>query len=146
MKINIQSSALTIVQYGLVLVLLILTPWFARNPVLIIIQVTGLIVGLWAILEMRKSKLNPTSVPRQGSSLITSGPYQNVRHPMYLSLMLYFYPVAIASGDLLTIVCLIAFTLNLIFKLLFEEKLLSLKFQRYDLYRKNTWRLIPWIY
>ncbi len=146
MPVKIKSAILTSIQYGLAVWLLLLTPWFSPNILLLLTQVAGVLLGIWAIFEMRKSKLNPTPLPREGSVLITSGPYQWIRHPMYLALILYFYPVAIPTRDPLTLSVLFVFTVNLVMKLLFEEKLLSVRFKRYDIYSKYTSRLIPWIF
>ncbi|MCB0804449.1 MAG: isoprenylcysteine carboxylmethyltransferase family protein [Bacteroidales bacterium] len=146
MNDQIKSWILTLLQYGLALALILLTPWFSKTPALLLIQIAGLALGIWAIFEMSRSKLNPAPLPRKGASLITSGPYNLVRHPMYLALILYFFPVAIPQAKLTTLLILAVFTLNLIFKLLFEERKLAMVFKRYELYQQKTWRLIPWVF
>lgn len=143
---RLKSALLTLVQYVSLLLLLLYLPFTAPNPILLSIQVGGIILGLWAIVAMSRSKLNITPLPRNGSILITSGPYHLIRHPMYLALILFFYPVAIPSGSPVILVILLIFTANMILKLLFEEKVLTRKFYRYMEYRQNTWRLLPWIF
>jgi len=143
---NFKSLTLTAIQYSLAVWLLLLNPWFSGNYLLIAIQLLGILIGIYAIYEMRKSKFNATPLPRKGAILITSGPYRYVRHPMYLALILYFYPVAIPLEDTLTYVVLGVFTANLIIKMMYEESLLQQQFKRYDVYSKNTSRLIPRIF
>jgi protein-S-isoprenylcysteine O-methyltransferase Ste14 len=142
----VKSGILTAIQYLTLGLLLYYNDWFAMKPFLLGIQAAGMVLGLWAILEMRKSKLNITPVPLHDSVLITTGPYRLVRHPMYLSLILILYPMILPDGQLLSVVLLAAFTINLVFKLLFEERLLRERYTRYSTYQLSTWRMFPWVF
>lgn len=48
----------------------------------------GALLGLWAIGVNRPGNFNVRPVPRPGATLVTTGPYRFVRHPMYSSLLL----------------------------------------------------------
>ena len=95
---------------------------------------------------MSRSKLNITPMPREGSVLVSAGPYRLIRHPMYLALMLFFYPLALPQSNPIVWTVFIVFNINLILKLLFEERLLMAKFLGYGEYRKHSWRLIPFVF
>jgi len=143
---NIKPLILTFVQYVCLIWLLAFNKWFSDNFLLLGIQITGIIVGFWAIFEMSKSRLNITPTPLKGAVLIQSGPYKMVRHPMYLSLILVFVPMLIFNFNLWGGVVFLIFFLNLILKMFHEEKLLFSFFNDYKSYSEKSWRLIPYVY
>ena len=143
---NLKSSILTFIQYITMAYLLLTFSVFTGNTISLGIQLLGIILGIWAILVMSKSKLNITPVPRNGSSLINIGPYRFIRHPMYLALLLFLTPVVFYHTTNLGILVFGIFLVNLVLKLSYEEQLLLQSFKRYEDYQQHTWRLIPWIY
>lgn len=142
----IRSVLLTTIQFLSIGALLFTNRWFVLNPFLLLIQVAGIILAIWSIIEMSKSKLNITPDIREGSVLISSGPYRFIRHPMYLSLLLALLPILSENHSLTNILIFLVLFINLIFKLSYEETLLKSRFKRYVVYSENTWRLIPWVY
>ena len=141
-----KSFILTFVQYACLALMLYFSPWLAKEIYLQITQAIGGIIAIWAIIEMNKSKLNIAPNPRKGSVLIESGPYKLIRHPMYLSLILLFTPLAVSYSDFLFLLIYTAFTINLVFKLLHEESLLKAHFTDYKDYMKRSWRVFPYVY
>lgn len=86
------------------------------------------------------------SILPESRRLVTSGPYQVVRHPLYLA-------EAVATlGALIAFLSPWAFLLVAvqialqIVRIHFEEKTLSETFPEYKDYAKKTWRLIPGVY
>lgn len=142
----IKSILLTTIQFLALGIILYTNPWFVQLPVLLAIQVIGLIIGIWAITEMSKSKLNIAPIIREGASLISTGPYRFVRHPMYLSLILFLFPILAVNFNALNGIVFLVLIINLLIKLFYEEKLLSDRFARYSDYKQKTWRLIPLIF
>ncbi len=143
---HIKSAVLTSIQYLSLFFLLYFNPWFSKHPALLLLQLIGIFVGLWAIFDMRKSALNITPMPLNNAILISSGPYKLVRHPMYLGLLFFFTPLVISHPTNISLIIYAIFIINLILKLFFEEKLLLLKFESYVDYKKNTWRLLPYLF
>lgn len=143
---TIYSIILTIIQYTTLTALLYLLTWMSSNIFLMIIQVIGFTVAIWAVLEMNKGKINIAPTIRKNASLITSGPYKLVRHPMYLSLILSLTPTIISHYNQTIIIIFAVFLINLYIKMMFEERLLKNYFTDYSEYMKKSWRLVPYVY
>ena len=141
-----KSNLLTLIQYISLAYLLLFNTWFSSNPYLVTIQITGISIAIWAIVVMNKSKISISPTPRQGAILIQSGPYQWIRHPMYLSLLLAIPPMLIQNFTTLNTLIFVIFLTNLILKMLFEETLLIKFFTTYSNYMQNSWRIVPYIY
>jgi len=116
------------------------------NRVLLLIEVLGIGLGIWAILTMRIGNFNITPEPFQWSKLVTSGPYRYIRHPMYLALLMTTLPLLINDFDLIRLTIWLALLIDLVLKLNYEEKLLIYKLAGYDHYVQKSARLIPFIY
>lgn len=143
---NLKSILLTFIQYISMIYLILAFPVLSKQTFVLIIQLCGLLLGVWAILVMSGSKLNITPVPRSGAILIQKGPYKLIRHPMYLSLLLVLIPMMIYNTSVLGWLVFGIFFINLIIKLSYEENLLVQTFEGYKNYQQHTWRLIPWVY
>lgn len=108
--------------------------------------VFGMIIGIWAVVEMRKSRFRVFPEPHAGAVLLSTGIYSRVRHPMYVAVLFFclgcisdihqWWPVFIWLGLLVV----------LVFKIRLEERLLSEKFKEYTEYSKRTKKLIPFIW
>jgi len=118
----------------------------AKGIIWQIIEIIGIIIGVWAIVVMQSSKINIAPVPRANAHLITRGPYRLIRHPMYLAIILTLTPLIISYYDPGRALILVVLFVNLIFKLLFEEELLKEYFDAYEEYMKKSWRLFPWLF
>lgn len=83
----------------------------------------------------------------QDHELVTKGPYRYVRHPIYIGEMLYFLSIPVIFGSLYGLVIMLAIVPILIYRIEYEEKVLSAKFgQEYEEYASKTWKLIPFLY
>jgi protein-S-isoprenylcysteine O-methyltransferase Ste14 len=116
------------------------------NRVLLLIEVFGIGLGIWAILTMRIGNFNITPDPLKWSRLVTSGPYHYIRHPMYLALLLTTLPLIISDFDLFRFTIWVILLIDLLLKLNYEEKLLASSLVGYDQYVRQSARLIPFIY
>jgi len=78
-----KAYALVFIQ-GISIVLILLTGWpLAGYIPLLIIQIAGVILGIWAVVVMGRENTNITPLVKQDSHLVTNGPYAFIRHPMY---------------------------------------------------------------
>jgi len=145
-KQKIYNLILTLIQYISLIAFLIMTPYIAKGVIWQIIELLGGIIGVWAIVIMKSSKINLAPQPRANAHLVSQGPYKIIRHPMYLAIILTLTPLIITHYDKTRAIILGILFINLIFKLLFEEGLLKVYFEGYTEYMKKTWRLLPWVF
>jgi protein-S-isoprenylcysteine O-methyltransferase Ste14 len=147
-KINIywKSIVFVVVQF-LSLGLIGLTgPIFPQSIILLAIELIGIGLGVWAVLVMRIGNFNIAPDPLQTSVLVNRGPYQMVRHPMYLALLLTTLPLVINYFSFFRIMVWFALLVNLLLKLNYEEGLLLEELDGYNKYTRESYRIIPFLY
>jgi protein-S-isoprenylcysteine O-methyltransferase Ste14 len=83
----------------------------------------------------------------RGQTVITTGPYAIVRHPMYFGALFYFAGTSLVLGSWwgLAMVPILGFLL--VIRIGIEEKTLRMGLEGYDDYsRRVRWRLVPLIW
>lgn len=86
------------------------------------------------------------SILPESRKLVTSGPYQVVRHPLYLAEAVATLGVFI---EFLSPLALLLFAMQIsmqIIRIHYEENILRQTFPEYEAYSQHSWRLIPLIY
>lgn len=110
-----------------------------------IIEITGIALGMWAFIMMGWRNLTITPLVKQEATLVTEGPYRMIRHPMYSAALLIIWPLIIDQYSLFRFIVGMILTVDLVIKMFYEESLLRKHFAGYDLYMRDTYRLIPFI-
>jgi protein-S-isoprenylcysteine O-methyltransferase Ste14 len=83
----------------------------------------------------------------EGQTVITSGPYRLVRHPMYPFSFLMFAFALLALGSYASLPALLLFVPIYVLRILNEEKVLSAELPGYTEYCERTrWRMVPGIW
>jgi protein-S-isoprenylcysteine O-methyltransferase Ste14 len=83
----------------------------------------------------------------KSQTVISTGLYSFIRHPMYFGVLIMFIPTPIALGSYWGLIPMAAIPLALIFRILNEEKVLSKDLPGYKEYcQKTRYRLIPFIW
>jgi protein-S-isoprenylcysteine O-methyltransferase Ste14 len=81
---------------------------------------------------------------REHRTLIKSGPYSKIRHPMYTSLFIIYLSLALVSDNIIIIILTILAIISLVVRLPEEEELLISQFgNEYKDYMQNTSRFFP---
>lgn len=145
-KKQLYSVLLVFFQFLCLGFLLMTGPPFVLTASVIIPQVLGLALFFWAVASINTSTLNVFPVVRKNAKFVHRGPYRMIRHPMYVSLFLYFVPLCIVHFSWCRLAAILVLLIDLVIKIEYEEKLLTAKFPDYSQYRKTTYRLIPYIY
>ncbi|MCF8235289.1 MAG: hypothetical protein K9G67_09205 [Bacteroidales bacterium] len=134
------------VQFSSLLAIFLTGPLLAGKTTLIIFEISGFVLGAWAILAHGGYNFRIAPVHKEGARLITKGPYALVRHPMYLAIILLVTPLIIDHFTWLRLGIGIVLLADLLLKLEYEERQLVRAFEGYEAYRKGTWKLVPGVY
>ena len=111
------------------------------------LMLLGIVIRISAVLTLRKAfTLNVQVTSRQ--RLITSGLYQKIRHPAYTGSILCLVGVALALRNFLSVIgvfccCIICYQI----RIAVEEAVLENRFgEEYTSYKRNTYKLFPFIF
>lgn len=146
MKQKIPAYLFVFIQFSMLIFLLRSAPVLSSSHTGILVEMTGVIIGLMAIFQMQLGNFNIAPLPKQGGKLVTSGLYQYIRHPMYLAQLMAMLPLVVDYYSHYRLAAWMILLVNLIGKLHFEEGLLVSQYPDYKQYKKNSWRLIPFVF
>jgi protein-S-isoprenylcysteine O-methyltransferase Ste14 len=142
----VRSYTLVGVQLASIAVLLFSGPLLPQEPAWRAMLAAGVLLGLWALATMDRRSLTALPDVRPGGSLATRGPYRAIRHPMYAAVLLAGLALVLDRPSVLRVAAYAVLSVDLLFKLNYEERLLEREYPEYDAYRARTKRLIPFIY
>jgi len=103
------------------------------------------LLALWALAANRPGNFNIRPTPRPGGTLVTSGPYRWVRHPMYSSVLMAAAAAAVKSHQAVDAGLWLALLAVLLVKAGIEERALALRFPDYQSYKSRTTKFLPWL-
>jgi protein-S-isoprenylcysteine O-methyltransferase Ste14 len=142
----LRSFTFVVVQFLCLGLIAITGPAFPASKLLLGIELLGVILGIWAVVTMGIGNFHVAPDPFKWSRLVTRGPYRRIRHPMYLALLLVTMPLLITEFSMLRLVIWLVLLIDLLFKLNYEEGLLTTQLEGYREYMQQSYRLIPPIY
>lgn len=140
-----KGRILVILQFLLITILMIRLEFQPHLVTFLLFKILALTLALVAFFHLKKSKFSIYPEPNPQSSLIRSGPYRYIRHPMYTSIMVFFFPSEWPS-DIYSPLLYLLLTIVLIVKMNYEESLLKKSMPLYQEYCLTTCRLIPFLY
>ena len=103
----------------------------------------GLLLGGWAVTANRPGNFNIRPAPRPGATLVRSGPYRFIRHPMYSAVLLCGLAAALMIGNWPGWLLAAALVAVLDMKARLEERWLALAHPEYAAYRSQSKRFVP---
>ena len=107
--------------------------------------VSGILLILWVMKV--NSFASRTIQVEAGQTVISSGPYRFVRHPMYFGGLVLYLPTPLALGSFIALPAFALFIPLLVFRLLNEEKVLRRELPGYPEYCLRTrFRLLPFVW
>lgn len=117
-------------------------------PVVIAASVIFLIgYGLYAEVMRENAYLSRTVKVEEGQTVISTGLYGIVRHPMYLASVLMFLSIPLVMGSWYALIPFAFYPILMVVRILDEEKLLTAELSGYEEYKgKVKYRMIPFIW
>jgi protein-S-isoprenylcysteine O-methyltransferase Ste14 len=112
----------------------------------LILCATGGILGLYTLCHNKIGNFSVYPEIKQQAKLITTGPYQYIRHPMYTSLIVMMIGISLYNYHWINTLGLAMVFVAVILKANTEERLLVHRFPKYPAYQRQTQRFIPFIY
>jgi protein-S-isoprenylcysteine O-methyltransferase Ste14/rhodanese-related sulfurtransferase len=107
--------------------------------------VGGLLIGFLSFRALGRN-FRVFAAPRRSGTLITSGVYSRVRHPMYTAVITSLGGYALYFGSLWALPFWLGCTILYIIKAVKEEWLLVEHYPEYEDYRRRSWRFVPFIF
>jgi protein-S-isoprenylcysteine O-methyltransferase Ste14 len=101
------------------------------------------LLALWALAANRPGNFNIRPTPRPGGTLVTSGPYRWIRHPMYTSVLIAAAAAAVKSHEIADAGLWLALLAVLWVKAGIEERALMVRFPDYQAYKARTRKFLP---
>jgi len=123
---------------------------WSQAPAIVALTGDALIaVGFFIVFLVFKANSFASSTVgvAEGQSLVSTGPYAVVRHPMYAGALIYLLGTPLALGSYWGLAVLAVMTPILIWRLVDEERVLDERLPGYSDYkRKVHYRLLPGVY
>jgi protein-S-isoprenylcysteine O-methyltransferase Ste14 len=123
--------------------------WSNVPPILSLLADVFVAIGFYIVFLVFKENTytRATIEVSAGQTVITSGPYSVVRHPMYAGASVLLIFTAIGLGSWVAVPFAIPLILVIVARLLDEEKFLLANLRGYEDYRQKVhYRLIPFIW
>jgi protein-S-isoprenylcysteine O-methyltransferase Ste14 len=140
------AGAIAYALLAIPLAFLVLTKrFFSLLPVVIALQVVGMLVVVWARLTFGMRSFHVGSNATQGG-LVTTGPYRYVRHPIYAGVLVILAGVLVGRHDVDTLIPVGCAAAALGVRIVAEERSVVRTYPEYRTYAQRTKRLIPWLF
>ncbi len=121
-------------------------PLFIQLLPILLPQIFGVLLIVWAILSIKLNKHHGEHKLHEGNFLVTYGPYEIIRHPIYAGVLLVFIGFVHGVPSIERYLAFTVLCIAIFLKMLNEEKLLENELKEYSLYKKKTHRIIPYLF
>lgn len=141
-----KGRLIVLIQFAL-LILMVLAPASDRSSlVFVILGSTFVVIGSFVIaISFRDLGNSLTVMPesKEGASLITSGIYSKIRHPIYSAILLVSAGFLLIKMSVASIMVFGALSCLLIYKAKYEDTILREKFPEASDYQRSTNAFLP---
>ncbi|MGY4258880.1 protein-S-isoprenylcysteine O-methyltransferase Ste14 [Bradyrhizobium sp. USDA 4516] len=104
------------------------------------------LIGMIMILATVRHLGRSFSLVPQARSVVQSGPYRWIKHPLYLSEEIVFLGVVLQHLSWMTVAWLFLHIGIQVSRILYEEDVLRRTLPEYSSYEASRWRLIPYVW
>ena len=103
--------------------------------------------AMYAEVLRENTYLSRTIEVQENQTVVSTGLYGVVRHPMYAATILMFLAMPLVLGSVIGLIFLLPYPVLIARRIRDEEQLLRAELPGYDEYcRKVRWRMIPWVW
>ena len=103
--------------------------------------------ALYAEVLRENEWLSRTVEVQEGQSVVDTGLYGMVRHPMYMSTLLLFLSMPLVLGSVISFVIMLAYIPIIALRIKNEEQVLTRQLVGYSEYRQKVrWKVIPFVW
>jgi len=110
-----------------------------------VLMVVGGLLFVAGLIQLGRG-LTPLPYPKDGASLVQTGPFALVRHPMYGGGLVFAFGWALLVHGWLTLGYVVVLFVFLDMKSRREERWLTERYPAYATYQQRVRKLIPFIY
>jgi len=110
------------------------------------ISLVGGVIGFFALRSNQLGNFNIRPDIKEECTLVTSGIYAYIRHPMYSAVLVAMLGVVVMYPSVYEYTLYGALVITLLIKLSYEERLWKCESEEYRRYTESTKRLIPFVY
>lgn len=112
----------------------------------VIMSTVGFVICVRGVHFLRRT-FTVSAQPKEGTRLVTDGPFRYTRNPMYLGGLLMCFGWSLSQGSGFGVICSTALFVILLMKIRMEEAYLETQFGNdYQTYKKRVKKLIPYVY
>lgn len=112
----------------------------------IALELAGFALAVWARRTLGSNWSGEVRIAA-GHQLVRSGPYKNIRHPIYTAVLAMYCGILVVSGETHALVGLAIIVLAYLRKIRMEESILAAQFgDEFTTWRRASWALVPLIY
>ena len=109
----------------------------------VLLTAAGVAVAFWARWHLGANWSGVVTL-KEGHELIRTGPYRNIRHPIYTGILLALFGTVVATGELRGLLAVAIAWLSFYWKARREESFLSQEFgERFAAHAKQTGMFLP---
>lgn len=110
------------------------------------IEAAFVLFAIWARRHLGRNWSGEVRIAA-GHTLVRSGPYRFVRHPIYTGVLGMYLGTAVVSGEIHAILALLIVVLAYVRKIRLEERVLTDVFGgTYGSYQNDTWAIVPLLF
>jgi len=145
MKSKNYSYILVSLQFILIAILLITHGLQTPSNFALLIFLVGCGFGLYTVRHNKLGNFNVTPEIKENASLITTGAYRYIRHPMYFSVLVMMLGVVLSKPTILSLFIYVLLVITLFLKAQKEEVLWMEQSSEYRNYMQQTKKIIPFV-